>query len=1101
MKRQRKKYQSGGSSRSERVLREARRRLQNNDFVPVPEDIQRVAEQRGEGAYSCIGGVCTVLRDAGITNRNIWSNTQFEREARDIGLSNPVYGLNNLEPGDVIQWRQNQNKSGRYFPSHAQIYLGKNEDGKHEFFDNHNEGVKTYSEERLKQVLDPNIGEKRNRESAQILKLNPSNASGYSSGQRSQEPSSFGMSESPVSYSRRTNFDPNSPLSYFGNESVVEANKNRVVEILNDKDLDKRLREQLRLSDEELQRMKPLLYGIMGQESNFGSPDSLGAQLKYGLENAGVTGAIKGSRNVSMGPAQTTFKYLDENVRKEFGINDPNDLKDFEKSYVAAANSLNNARKYVNNYIDRGKRPELADKDEFERALYWYNNPSLITKKVPTEEEFVQNFNRDYNPSSKRFNDRRIRKEYRKTFDSLNIDPGSYPHKVLQRASDLIQDFDFEQAATLPEVIVRPQRNMKKGGVKKYQQGTEFNSNPIAAVALQQNRNSVFDVPFNGATPIRPNFRLPVPYTGDMDREMIQRFNSEFANPEPQNTPPEGTEYDWITNSSVYTGTPLGNNNSVRSQRQFSFNPNVQNIQTLGVLNAALSGISNRFANDRRLDYANRNLNNPYSGILPYNNARPQNVAYGYRNFQRGGLAGFSRNNLFNRILNRDNILEAQILNENPALQNIGNLRNFRVLPASEQDKQHLRTTNRNPEYFGPGDTWYPLMDDLNRRRNLPYRNRYRTLVDDENLSPSQVKERVALDFISHGLQNDPNFVVLSNSLESSLIDKYGRETIEANGGVAAYIRSLFTDSPEYLPYTEELSGVNEGVVSQIRNYVRPFKKGGTKKYQFGNEFEDPFEELFESLFNDEEPTKEENIKPPTTSEVDRAVERQRIKQMRKSAGRDIVNNFTPEAVSYFEEEEDEDFENPDEPVLPLFRPNVSPVTPEEIPFAPQQTGQDNILERYKAGIAAIESGGSKDPYNLRSKSSSALGKYQFIEGTRDSVRKRFFPNIPKEQFEQQYRRDPQFQESVMDAYSSYLLEKFQDPNKAAIAHFLGEGKVNKVNDPDYRPTKNNATVGQYLNRFQQGFQGSFMKGGTYHVTPEQMAQLRESGVKFKMLD
>lgn len=124
------------------------------------------------------------------------------------------------------------------------------------------------------------------------------------------------------------------------------------------------------------------------------------------------------------------------------------------------------------------------------------------------------------------------------------------------------------------------------------------------------------------------------------------------------------------------------------------------------------------------------------------------------------------------------------------------------------------------------------------------------------------------------------------------------------------------------------------------------------------------------------------------------------------------------------------------------------------------------LLQQFKQGIANVENAG----YGEANKHSSAFGKYQFTAPTLEAVREQQFKDIPKKDFQEAYRNDPKFQERVMDAYGTHLLSKYPDPHQAATAFFLGEGKANYYNQPNYRPTPNNLTVGSYLNNFDQGY-------------------------------
>jgi hypothetical protein len=68
---------------AKRVVQLAEERIKNNNYVDVPSDIKEAAYQRGEVPFGCIGGACTVLKDAGVMKTVDWSNTHFAENAKD----------------------------------------------------------------------------------------------------------------------------------------------------------------------------------------------------------------------------------------------------------------------------------------------------------------------------------------------------------------------------------------------------------------------------------------------------------------------------------------------------------------------------------------------------------------------------------------------------------------------------------------------------------------------------------------------------------------------------------------------------------------------------------------------------------------------------------------------------------------------------------------------------------------------------------------------------------------------------------------------------------------------------------------------------------
>ena len=184
----------------------------------------------------------------------------------------------------------------------------------------------------------------------------------------------------------------------------------------------------------------------------------------------------------------------------------------------------------------------------------------------------------------------------------------------------------------------------------------------------------------------------------------------------------------------------------------------------------------------------------------------------------------YVRNNFFNRVFRRNDILEKQIMDENKALYNVGKLKDFKVLEATGKSKQHLQQTNRNPEYFPKGDTWFPYLDDASQPIKLPNKNKYRTLIDDDNLNDTQLKDAVKFDFISHALHSDKRYNELSNQLHQKLLSKYDQKFIDNNGGVDAYVRGILSDSEDYKPYKDETSFIEPEFINELKNYVKTGK-------------------------------------------------------------------------------------------------------------------------------------------------------------------------------------------------------------------------------------------------------------------------------------
>ena len=123
----------------------------------------------------------------------------------------------------------------------------------------------------------------------------------------------------------------------------------------------------------------------------------------------------------------------------------------------------------MNNEVQKGTHPELADKDEYFRAGYYYNSPG---RAGSTSKDWGKGSNPTtidprtwLNSLSTRerpgiFAD--VNSDYAEK-NSLRMDQGSYPYKLMQAAKDLGVNVDFDQVNELEPVVVRSVAKNKKG--------------------------------------------------------------------------------------------------------------------------------------------------------------------------------------------------------------------------------------------------------------------------------------------------------------------------------------------------------------------------------------------------------------------------------------------------------------------------------------------------------------------------------------------------------------------------------------------------------------------------------------------------------------
>ena len=178
---------------------------------------------------------------------------------------------------------------------------------------------------------------------------------------------------------------------------------------------------------------------MFGQESNFNDVDNAGASFKE------LIGNLFG--NNSRGAAQIKMSSLTADEKKVLGIKKASDLDKDEVAYKAALLMLNNSRKRMNQEVEQGTHPELADKDEYFRAGYYYNSPA---RAIQSSEKFTKKKDKKATISDIKKNE-------------LRMDEGSYPYKLMERAKDLGVNVDFDATAELEPVVVRSMVKNNKG--------------------------------------------------------------------------------------------------------------------------------------------------------------------------------------------------------------------------------------------------------------------------------------------------------------------------------------------------------------------------------------------------------------------------------------------------------------------------------------------------------------------------------------------------------------------------------------------------------------------------------------------------------------
>jgi hypothetical protein len=290
----------------------------------------------------------------------------------------------------------------------------------------------------------------------------------------------------------------------FSGYNTRQRTKDQLVKWFEDKNLDKQLKYKLNITQQELDNLKPVVFGLAGQETNSNDVDSIYNSAKELYANSIDSSA-------SRGLFQIKFDSLTEKERKVLGINKPNDLLNNEKAYQAAILLMKNAKTRMDKEVEQGTHPELKDKDPYFRAAYYYNAPA---RSISSSEEWAKG--KDYvnfkNPNT--WLNSLVSREKTKDLPlmpnivdkgvsfvanqadpnyknrvELRMDKGSYPYKIMQRAADLGVTYDFEnpeKAAMLEEVSVVASKNKKS----KFKPASKKAGGPIPV-----SENGLYDYP------------------------------------------------------------------------------------------------------------------------------------------------------------------------------------------------------------------------------------------------------------------------------------------------------------------------------------------------------------------------------------------------------------------------------------------------------------------------------------------------------------------------------------------------------------------------------------------------------------------------------
>jgi len=489
-----KKYQIGGKTDEEkralakRTVEIARRRAAKGEWVDVPQSIRDAAERLDESANSCIGGVCDVLKEAEVIPNVIWSNTEFARLAPKLGFNAAnrgwgLKGIENLEPGDVVQWMDSQRGSKKAVPHHGQIYLGTNKEGELEFFDNYNREIRSYPKEKIEEQLSWTA--KPLDSQMQIYKINPYNPKSGNVNPEAQK----ALEERAANLRYQTGYAgilpeyayslrPDSP--YYNNPPIGMVkfmDKANDSEFIDDvvKSIDKAGYAK-RATREQVHDSLLNVFGILGQENKWENPwvggDITGGSSPIPIPLESTVERIASPSSMSIGPGQIKFSQISKAVKKAFGINRRQDLQNWDK-VIPLMVGLDIANKqWMENQGERfseriigqpGLRSTEFKWDEGRISPYFFRGPGIknIRKYVESlyGKDWYDKFKPQYMQDVEDMEEDPVKREQ---FVKDNIrqyqlvfDPGSYGQRVFENINRNLQRkilrFGQTDAESIPE--------------------------------------------------------------------------------------------------------------------------------------------------------------------------------------------------------------------------------------------------------------------------------------------------------------------------------------------------------------------------------------------------------------------------------------------------------------------------------------------------------------------------------------------------------------------------------------------------------------------------------------------------------------------------
>lgn len=443
---------------------------------------------------ACAFGACTEYEKVGLLKDIYSGNPLFEQNARQNGFGWPNQDYKNFQPGDAQQhFLELDEKTGNPRVSHMQIFLGKTKDGKYRFYDNYRakdgvpySGEKSYTDEEMQQFYINNLsprsyGAAHRVPIVQMDKapiLDPKAKKAIDDRARTAQYNMSAEAEPNYSYSNTDDAKKSPALEKvikFGNNSTANFN---MIKSLSDLKLDEYG------SPKEIHEALLRVYGELMQENKGRMAPITGVSPRTAAENAFER--IFKPKNKSVGPGQIKFNTIDEDLKKEFGINKPKDLYNWDKVIPLMVAKHIKTRQWMDrqgtDFSARLVGEEGVDVNstkwsDDDLASYFYRGlgPKNIKKQLHKEiDAIIKTLNV---PTDKQ-------EEFRKTYYDDNIrsrqkvmDEGSYADKVkkawqrdIVRVDNSTEDLESEKdAKVLQEAIItsKVKKKMRGGYMKK----------------------------------------------------------------------------------------------------------------------------------------------------------------------------------------------------------------------------------------------------------------------------------------------------------------------------------------------------------------------------------------------------------------------------------------------------------------------------------------------------------------------------------------------------------------------------------------------------------------------------------------------------------